>query len=110
MAELHNVFAVKAVDCPTELSPKRNEIVTMDRRVACDDPPLHQDRHEGGDDRADAALGKPALPVDAGLRERAILIVEASRDVGAEHPVLDGEAAKLERREDRILWMVGART
>src|SRR6266508_6250743 len=67
-----------------------------------DDASLHQHRHVRGNDRADAAGGEFAFPIDAGLSERTILVVEPARDVGAEDAVLDREVAEFERGEDDI--------
>ena len=98
-------FAVEAVHRLAELCPQRDEVVAVDGRVAGDDPAFHQHRHIGGDDRADAALGELALPVDARLGERAVLVVEAAGDVGAEDAVLDREVAEPELLEDRVVLM-----
>jgi hypothetical protein len=78
MAQLHDEFGIEAMDRLSEPGPKRDEIVAVDRGVTRNDAALHQHRHVGGNDRADAALGKLAFPVDAGLGERSILIVETA--------------------------------
>src|SRR5262249_14243588 len=103
MAELQDVLAVEAVYRGTELLPQRDEIVAVDGGVIGDDASFHQHRHVGGDDRADAACGEFAFPIDAGLRERAVLVIEPTRDVGAEDTVFDREVAESERGEDDVL-------
>ena len=103
VAELHDVFAVEPVHGRTQPLPQRNEIVAMDGGIAGDDASLHQHRHVGGDDRADAAGGEFALPVDAGLRERAVLVVELAGNVRPEDAVLDRQIAEPQRREDDVL-------
>src|SRR5262249_3784570 len=70
--------------------------------VAGNAPPLHQHRHVGRDDGAYAAGSELAFPVDAGLGERAVLVVEAAGNVRAEDAVLDRQVAKLERSEDNV--------
>ena len=88
VAELHDEPGVEAVDRLAELGPKRNEIVPVHGRVASDDPPFHQHRHIGGNDRADPAGGELRFPIDPGLGQRAVLVVEAAGNVRAEDPVL----------------------
>ncbi len=95
-------FAVEAVHRFAELRPQRDEVVAVDGRVAGDDAAFHQHRHVGRDDRADAALGELAFPVDARLGERAVLVVEAAGDVRAEDAVLDRQVAEPELLEDRV--------
>src|SRR5262245_48401616 len=102
MAELHDELAVPLMHRGADAFPHRDEIVAMHGAVIGGDAPLEQHRHEGRDDRADAAFGELALPVDAGLAERAVLVVPAARNAGAENAILDGEIAKLERGEDDV--------
>src|SRR5262249_7928957 len=103
MAELQDVLAIEAVHRGTEPLPQRDEIVAMDGGVVGDDASFHQHRHVGGDDRADAACGEFAFPIDAGLRERAVLVIEPARDVGAEDTVFDREIAESEGGKDAVL-------
>src|SRR5499426_1274520 len=102
MAELHDVLAVEPVYRRAEPLPQRNEIVAVNRGVVGDDASLHHHRHVGRNDRPDAAGGEFAFPVDAGLGERAVLVVEPARDVGPEDAVLDREIAEFERGKDDV--------
>src|ERR1700730_11144402 len=102
MAELHDVLAVEPVHRRAEPLPQRNEIITVNRGVVGDDASLHHHRHVGRNDRADAAGGEFAFPIDAGLGERAVLVVEPARDVRPEDAVLDRQIAEFERSEDDV--------
>src|SRR5947209_2417266 len=102
MAELHDVLAVDPMHRRTEPFPQRDKVVAVNRGVVGDDASLHQHRHVRGNDRADAAGGEFAFPIDAGLSERAVFVVESARDVGTEDAVLDRQVAEFERSEDDI--------
>src|SRR5262249_5171400 len=102
MAELHDVLAVEPVHRRAEPLPQRNEIVAVNCGVVGDDASLHHHRHVGRNDRPDAAGGEFAFPIDAGLGERAVLVVEPARDVRPEDAVLDREIAEFERGEDDV--------
>src|SRR5262249_23635036 len=102
MAELHDVLTVESVHGRAEPLPQRNKIVTVNRGVVGDDASFHQHRHVGRNDRPDATGGEFAFPIDAGLRERAILVVETARNVRPEDAILDREIAEFERGEDDV--------
>src|SRR6516162_224387 len=68
--------------------------------VAGHDPAFHRHRDVGRYNRADAAAGEFFLPVDACLRARAVLIVEAAGDARTENPVFNLQTWKLYRLED----------
>src|SRR5207237_9202397 len=86
-----------------ELLPMRDKGVAMHRRVAGDDSALHQYGYIRGDDGADASLGELALPIDARLSERAVFVVETSRNARAEDPVFDLEITEAQRRKYDVL-------
>src|SRR5262249_6005241 len=102
MAELHDVLAVEPMHRRAEPLPQRDEIVAVNRRIVGDDASLHQHRDVGGNNGADAAGGEFAFPVDAGLRQRAVLVVESARDVRAEDADLERKVAEAEWRETHI--------
>src|SRR5215469_7431712 len=102
MAELHDVLAVEPVHGRAEPLPQWNKIIAVNRGVVGDDASLHQHRHVGRNDRPDATGGKLTFPIDAGLGERAILVVESTRNVRPEDPILDREIAEFERGEDDV--------
>src|SRR5205085_5878 len=54
------------------------------------------------DDRPDAALRKPDVPVDPDLGPGPVVVVEAAGQTRPEEPVLDGQVREAERLEDRV--------
>lgn len=102
VAELHQEAAVVLVDPFAQLAPEGDPLVAVDHGVVGDDAALQADRDEGRDDPPDATLGELQLPVDPGGVAGAVVVVEASGDVGAEDAVLDGEVAQRERLEEDV--------
>ena len=77
--ELDDVAAIELVDAPAQLAPERERLVGVDVRVAGDDVPAGVHRRVRRDDRADPAAREADVPVDAHLRARAVVVVEAAR-------------------------------
>ena len=102
MTELQDVLAVMRVNRLAEGAPERNVAIVIDHRVVRDDPPAQVHRHERRHDRADPAFRELHFPVDARLIAGAVVVVEASRDVGADDAVLDGQIAERQWLEDRV--------
>jgi hypothetical protein len=102
VSELDDVLAVVLVYALAELSPERQAIVTIDRGVVRDDVASAVDPAPRREDCADSAAREFELPVDPGLRARAVVVVEAARDIRPEDPVLDRQVPERERLKDRI--------
>ena len=108
VAELQDELAVVLVHPLADGAPEGHLVVGVDVGVVGQDAAAYVDRCVGGDDRADPAPGEALFPVDPGRRPAAVVVVDAPGDAAAEHPVLDGEAAELQRCEDRIdrrIWV-----
>ena len=102
VAQLHDELAVVLVHGLPHGAPERDVAVVVDHRVVGHDAAAQVHGHERRDDRAHAALGELAFPVDARLVARPVVVVEAPGDVRPEHPVLDRQVLERERLEDRV--------
>ncbi len=84
-----------------QLRPERHLVVGVEVGVVGDDRPARMDRRVRGDHRPDSTARELDVPVHAGLRAGAVVVVEAPRDARAEEPVLHLEMLELQRLEDR---------
>src|SRR5690242_10611426 len=103
VAELHDELAAETVHSFADLLPHWNEVVAVNGGVSRSDAAFQHDGHEGRDDRTDTTTGELALPVDAGLRQAAVLVVDAARDTRTEDTIFDLDVPPLQRLEDHVI-------